>query len=392
MIYVFCDQIYSITRVFYLHKVYMNNYTRIFLIILFCGFVPQVFAGDNLCKNYPHWDCSNPTAAKTIAMLENFISAHPHKGIAAFDWDGTLYDEHLPNPDNANDQRSGQSVWHIWAANHLNAYHYLFPSFKTGVGDNATQAADIKRQDDYLEAKTLQPVSQEQALELHPRDYDKFSQLIKFESGMTLEQMRTGINAYLKDYSPKNYAYKKMLDIVQRLTDTGFTVWIVSGSNTYYLANLLTAPRGINAVLSYNIFAACEPQANNLQSFLHKCFIAGNASKLWRTRAQQYRFSAVYDDRFLNVELKPNERTSIDNYGKQLVLRALSKQFKLPVVFYAGNSDGDYDAMSYVLNESRDAMGIFVEPARSHSKLLKPLLDAAMCKDRCIDIEDPNRG
>lgn len=354
-------------------------------------FVTDVLAENNLCAYYPHWNCAISTQAKIISAIEKFIVEHPHKGIVAFDWDGTLYDEHIPNPDNPRDDRAGQPIWHIWGANHLATYRYLFPAFKNGNGSIDEQAQAIKRQDDYVEAKLFQPLNAEKSQLLSPVYYDKFVQISRFEVGMSLPQMNYAVNKYLKDYSPKDYAFKKMLDIVQRLNDVGFTTWIITGSNVYFLANVLNAQYGLNNILGYHLFSSCRPRPENLSKFYQNCFIAGNAAKLLKIpHTNQYIFSMVYDDRFLNKELKNNEVASVDGYGKALVLKQLSQRFNQPVVLYAGNSDGDYEAIKYVLSGADNSVGMFVD-VKSKSVGLISLLQSSRCKnkDSCIEVKDP---
>jgi len=347
---------------------------------------------ENVCKLYPHWDCSKSDQLTILNKFENFIAKHPQKGLVAFDWDGTLYDEHIPLPGKSEETRSCQSVWHYWAANHLSKYPYLFPSFKTGKGNPNEQANNIKRQDDYIEGQVFQPASPtDNTWKFSPMGYDKVVQIASFEAGMSLNQMRFGITQYLKDYSPTRYGFTKMLDLVQRFSDTGFTVWIVTGSNPYYLGNLITAPSGVNASLNYHIMTACIPDQKNFSNFSNNCFISGNGAKIWQDKNGTYKFSSVYDDRFLKEEINENQRSAVSNYGKELVLRQLIKRFNKPLVFYAGNSDGDYYAMKFLLSQAPDTMGVFVQPDLSHSTKFKDLLFSKACKDRCIDMEQPEK-
>ncbi len=348
-------------------------------------------AVQSICDTYPHWNCNDPQQLAMMQKFETFISSHSHGtahgyGIAAFDWDGTLYDEHIPNPDQKDDARSGQSLWHIWGADHLGSYPYLFPNFNTGID----QADNIKRQDSYLEGRTAQHTDPNTKVPLLPSGYDKFSQIAVMENGMTLAQMQSGIHGFLNDYSPQNYAFFKMLDVVQRFQDTGFVVWIVSGSNPYFLANVLTDASGVDAApLGYHLFQGCKDAADNYPAFLTTCPIAGNGAKLVVDTSGANHFTGVYDDRFVKNAIGPQDRNIVDAYGKQLALQQLAQQMNLPVVFYAGNSDGDYYAMNYTLNTTPDSMGIFVQPTLSKSTKFLDLLNSPACAGRCIDVESP---
>lgn len=352
-------------------------------------FVKTLFAGESsLCQWYPHWNCHDPAQVQVLTQIETFITKHSINnkgvGIAAFDWDGTLYDEHIPNPNVSGDNRSGQSIWHIWGANHLNQFPYLFPSFKTNT--LAEQANDILRKDAYLEGRTFQPINPSETDPLLPSGYDKFSQIATFESGMTLQQMRNGLQGYLANVTPKQYAFTRLLDIMQRMQDKGFVIWIVSGSNPYYLANLFSVQNGLNNKLGYHLLPGCMDTINAV-TFEKNCHIAGNAAKIKKSQSV-FEFTNVYDDRFVKNAIRPMDREIVDRYGKQLFLQQLSKKLNLPVVFYAGNSDGDTFAMTYTLSRS-DTMGIFVQPTLSKSTSFLQLLNSSVCAGRCIDIENP---
>ncbi len=355
-------------------------------------FTSSAFADSTVCKFYPHWDCSDPTQLQTLNQLEAFIAAHSvngkGNGITAFDWDGTLYDEHIPNPNVGGETRSGQSLWHIWGADHLKQYPYLFPAFNS---DNniVDQANSILSKDSYVEGKLFQPVSPTETNPLSPSGYDKFSQIATFENGMTLQQMRDGMQAYLGDVKPTQYAFTRMLDIMQRMQDKGFVVYLVSGSSPYYLANLFSGPNGLNNTLGYTLLPGCADTTSDPQTFDSNCPIAGNGAKVRTLNATNYGFTGVYDDRFVRDSIRPVDRVIVDRYGKQLFLQQLAKSRNLPVVFYAGNSDGDTYAMTYTLNNSKDSMGIFVQPTLSKSTTFLQLLHSSLCDGRCVDVENP---
>lgn len=352
--------------------------------IILCGSLQPSLA-DDICKEYPHWDCNDPQ----LALIDNVVKSHLDStgrghGIAAFDWDGTLYEEHIPNPDLTGDFRSGQSIWHIWAADHIASYPYLFPAFKTS--DN--HAENIKTQDSYLEGKFKQVTGPGSSNPLSPTAYDKFSQIGTMENGMSLQELQDGIHGYVKDFSPKTYAFTKVLDIVQRFQNKGYVVWIITGSNPYVLANIINDTDGVNsASLNYNLLPGCKNAADNYPQFLKTCTIAGNSAKV---DAKTKRFTSVYDNRFLSTQLNAGEMSIVDGYGKQLVLQQLRDQSNLPIVLYAGNSNGDTFAMQNTLDKQPDAMGVFVQPTRSKSTDFLNIFYSASCTGRCIDIENTN--
>ncbi|MCP4689540.1 MAG: haloacid dehalogenase-like hydrolase, partial [Desulfobacterales bacterium] len=278
-------------------------------------------------ERYPHWDANDPT----IATIDSFIQAHKGKGyVAAFDWDGTLYSEtiEVKGEIHKGATRSGQSNWHLWGARQGH-----FPAFKTKDGDHL---ATVVRRDDYLEGKTNASLS----------GYSKFSQIATFEAGMTPSEMRQGVRAYARDYPPGDYAYLKMLDIVRQFIENGFQVWIVTGSNPYFVMSILET---IDETMGYNLLAkGCDPTRPDLE----KCRIVGNCARL----SPEGRFTMVYNDRFVRINDASHpyflERNIIDGAGKAVAIRNfIEPGAGKPVVFYAGNSGGDYESVQYVLNQ-----------------------------------------
>jgi phosphoserine phosphatase len=204
------------------------------------------------------------------------------------------------------------------------------------------------RRDDYLEGKTNVALS----------DYSKFSQIATFEVGMTPQEMHEGVQDYLSEYPTEDYAYLKMLDILQQLVDNGFELWIITGSNPYFIASLLN---DIDETLGYELLAAsCVPDDPDLE----QCQIAGNAAK----QSPDGRFTIVYDDRFVRLSGRNNpfflERNIVDGEGKEIAIRNyIEEKRDKPVVFYAGNSGGDYEAIEYVLDqEELDTLAVAVNP------------------------------
>ncbi|MCP4688132.1 MAG: hypothetical protein GY859_08785, partial [Desulfobacterales bacterium] len=92
----------------------------------------------------------------------------------------------------------------------------------------------------------------------------------------------------------------------------------------------------------------CDPANPDLE----QCRIAGNCAKL----SPGDRFTMVYDDRFVRVNSAGHpyflERNIIDGAGKAVAIRNyILPRAQKPVVFYAGNSGGDYESVQYVLKQ-----------------------------------------
>lgn len=370
------------------------------------------------CRYYPHWkDCAINAG---LQKLEHFLQKYPRalatQSVVAFDWDGTLYDEHFNVA--RSKPRSGQSVWHIWGAEHLakplsNArYPFLFPAFKQFFpGGHRLNyqgwAAAVAAQDNYLEnqfgewSEATNP--RREAGQMHTTGlpqgaYDKFSQIATMEAGMTFKEFRKGINGYLRDYPAKEHAFIKMFDILHRLELQGFNVWIITGSNPYFVSNVITGESGVNQIgLGYTVFPRCQawmqrgPQNQGAEHFFKECPIAGNAA-VWPGASAP--FALQYDARNFNT-LDPSYKMAVDGYGKwfaaQHIMRAEGHH---PIVLYAGNSNGDWSLMRRVLSNKKEEIGapqgtfgIFVQPARGSD--FRDLMEKQCQEGQCLEVEAP---
>jgi len=318
---------------------------------------PAPILDQELRDSYPHWP-TDDESLKQLRTIEEFVRLHRGKGQAAvFDWDGTLYSEKIrvKNPPSALKSpemlRAGQPVWHIWAASRLleKDDRNLLPSFRTSESQEE-RARNILRRDDYLEGM----------FENDPDDVSKFLQIATFEAGMTPAALDEYLKSYAKTYDPCIFAIYPMLDVLHRLANNGFQVWIVSGSNPYLIATLVS-----------HIERNCALDAKRRYDFhltTKKPFdagvdhILGNGAELTATGT----FSQSFDDRALRVT-DPKLDTGVHvmaHEGKELALRHwIEGRHAQPVVFVAGNSDGD-DAMArFVLEKSTkgtDVMGMGV--------------------------------
>ena len=221
---------------------------------------------ENLFSRYPSWKTyvndsnEKDLLLKKLNQIENFVQAHKGQDkIAVFDWDGTLYHEKIEvkqpselklisegtelyydykkGSRNGKLHEAGQPVWHIWAISHATnkTRKYkrlnLIPQRLLGhlsASENFVNAVDY---DNRLEGETF--ISK--GAEVKMDEYTKFFQIATFEAGMKPKKMQKGVKAFLQDYPPCDYAFFPALDIFHRLVETGFKVWIVTGSNPYYV-------------------------------------------------------------------------------------------------------------------------------------------------------------
>ncbi|HCU04790.1 MAG TPA: hypothetical protein DIC51_00475 [Coxiellaceae bacterium] len=297
-------------------------------------------------SDYPHWDFNNPGMYKKLVKIDSFINKNRNKNyVAIFDWDGTLYNEKIPLKQySIGALRAGQPAWHIWASYHLYdpKYPNLFPMFHALDGKGQIY---LDRKDDYLEGQTNVKVD----------DYNKFSQIATIEANMTPVQFTTAVNGYLKLYPTKNYVFYPMLDIMQHLINSGFHVWIVTGSNPYFISVLL---RDIEKNIYYTKYRKYHFNLGSTPYNPKLGHIAGNMARL----TVNHKFSMIYDDRYTTNNL--NQLYVVEGEGKKIVLeRYIPKREKTPIIFYAGNSGGDYAAMQYVLSQKNlNTLGIGVNP------------------------------
>lgn len=301
------------------------------LVLTFCF---QAFSASDIEElkfSYPHWNLEDKTQYEKVIKIDDFIKKYKDKGcIAVFDWDGTVYDENIPVVEENGTKYAGQPAWFIWMAYHQKDFSFpVFPMFDTKDGKFVKNIISYDR---YLENKT----------ELHSEGYDKFSRITLFTSGMTPEQVSKGVEAYLKDYQPEKNAFLPMLDIVQKMSDSGFNVWFVTGSSQYFVAAIIGyIEKNINYTAdrkySFNI---CTVPYNSETGH-----IAGNSVKLLKNNT----FSVVYDDSY--VHNKEGKLYIVDEYGKEIVIKNLEEKFNTKAVFVAGNSGGDFYDVGYVAEQ-----------------------------------------
>ena len=310
-----------------------------------------------VAEYYPHWSPDDPEQCKALARFDAFVESNKGKGnVAIFDWDGTLYSENVKIRE-YNDvvQRAAQPAWHIWGAKHMftRPELNLFPSFRTTETADV-QIAHVLQKDDYLESK----------LEPKPEGYDKFSQIAVFEAGMTQQQMTDGIKEYLKDIDPCKYVIYSSMDVAQRLVDAGFSVWVVTGSNPYFVSTLVNA---VEEKCTYKKDEKYELHLGSLPYSSASAHVIGNSAKL----GTDNRFSNVYDDS-LFTSVGHSELRIVEKEGKKILVKGyVEEKVGKPAVFCAGNSGGDLQMMEYILS-NEDAFGLFVDPRSGLEKMLTP--------------------
>ena len=284
-----------------------------------------------LQADYPHWNFNNWETYKKLVKLNTFIEENKDKGyLAVFDWDGTLYNENIPVKEMNDEKFAGQPAWYIWSAYNAGKFSFsVFPMFKTKDGDFVN---NVVNEDKYLEGRT----------NIHPDGYSKFTRTSIFTAGMTPENMAEAVMEFLKVYQPEKYAFMPMLDVLQKMVNSGFKVWIITGSNQYFVAVMLgyieqNMYYGKDKKYDFNI---CKVPFESETGH-----IAGNGLKMMDNNE----FSVVYDNRYVT---NPDGKLYIvDEYGKEVVVKNLEKKEKTEAKFVAGNSGGDFYDTRYVVDK-----------------------------------------
>ena len=303
-----------------------------------------------LKADYPHWNFENLSTYKKLEKINTFIEANKGKNnIAVFDWDGTLYNENIPVKEMDNVKYAGQPAWYFWMARNASKFSFpVFPMFNTKDGEFINNVIEFNN---YLEGKS----------DVTASGYNKFTLTALFTAGMTPMSVMNGTEEYLKYYRPEKYAFLPMLDVMQKMVNSGYNVWIITGSNPYFVAAQI---KYIEDYMNYRNeekydFNICTAPYNPENDH-----IAGNTLKLLKNN----RFSVIYDDRF--VQNRGHKHYIVDGEGKLIVVKNLEKKYNSEVIFAAGNSGGDFYDVRYVV-EKPYAMAIAVEPRGDLVNLVK---------------------
>jgi hypothetical protein len=326
---------------------------------------------------YPHWkECfetgtfsNKPKNCSKLQKVDAFIDLYKGQAVAAvFDFDGTLYHEDIHLDEQYGTTLNGKKVqvvaqpaWHRWAANHWDRFPQLqlFPLYRTENNGPLTALINI---DNYLEGKVNAKTGKVSG-------YHKFRQIATLEAGMTPENMAKGVSLYLDKYSPNDYAIYVVLDIMQNMINHQFKVWIVTGSNPYFVSVVLHQIEQLDTTGYFNFgkLSAVPHQPSSRDGKQIKSRIIGNAAKVYDGK-----FSAVWDDRYLPRD-KYDEIYAVMNEGKRLILKDYIEPNETEVVACIGNSGGDYAMMSYVLekqSETTETLGILINPRGKLASLI----------------------
>ena len=303
-----------------------------------------------LQSDYPHWNFENKSTYAKLKKINTFIETNKNQNyLAIFDWDGTLYNENISVKELNNEKYAGQPAWYMWMAMNTDRFKFpVFPLFSTKDGDFKENIINYVK---YLEHRT----------NIIPDSYSKFISTSLLISGMTPEHVAEGVSEFLKEYKPEQYAFLPMLDILQKMIDSGYNVWIITGSNPYFVSSQIKyIEENINYTDSkkYNFNLSTSPYNSK------KGHIAGNGLKLLKNG----NFSIVYDNRY--VKNPENELYIVDEQGKLTVVKNLEEKYHTKVIFAAGNSGGDYYDIQYVVQKP-DSLSIAVEPRGKLTDLVK---------------------
>ncbi|MBF0547023.1 MAG: haloacid dehalogenase-like hydrolase [Candidatus Riflebacteria bacterium] len=316
-----------------------------FFLIFWMIFVCPNLQGSELQCLYPHWNQELIKLVQINRWIERNAPKHP---IAVFDFDGTINSEKYLSIKGT--LRSGQSAWRIWTAQRLLQFPFAFPTFRVNEDSFETEK-NIIEMDEIVERLSPVPIE----------DWMKFSETSTFEEGMTENEIRQTIQAFLVDYPPEKYAFYPMLDVLQRLLDKGFKVWIITGSSPIYVSTVLGEIQKKSLISNkefYNfsglVKESYEPYSREKPDGVK---IIGNISK----RTPMGRFTRVYDRSF--TKNPENKFLIVNGEGKKAVLENYIEPLEhTEALFCAGNSDGDVAVMTKVLKRNSGALGILVNP------------------------------
>jgi phosphoserine phosphatase len=326
----------------------MKKYFIAYLMSVF--FSTQLWAAATP-TDYPHWDWQNSEEIAKLKKIDAFIKANQHKNaIAVFDWDGTVYDETIRTREavGGNVIKSGQAVWHIWAANHAFHQDYaslnLFPHYHDCASPCVLES--LINKDDYLEGLTPNQLPMD--------NYSKFSQIAVIEAGMTPDAFTRGVEAYETHYPVTRFAFLPMFDVIQQMINHNFKVWFISGSNPYFIATLLKKIETIDPRYDFSsIIGTGDPVLTDETRYR----IIGNHAKLY-----QGKFTRVYDDRYLQ-RTRTEPLNAIFGEGKAIAIRRyILKRDQGKLMFAAGNSSGDIEMMAEVIQNPHSLL-VGINPA-----------------------------
>lgn len=377
------------------------------VLIIMCGLLVSTnsFAQKDLLAKYPSWVEfeDDKDMMEALRNIEKVVQKFEGEGrVAVFDWDGTLYHEkikvkqpselkYIPEDTelyydytkgsrSPNIHEAGQPVWQIWAASHASngTSNYrdlnlvsLRMNDLLSPADNFDDIVDFTNR---LEGEMH--YSKGELVKMN--EYVKFAQISIFEASMRPKDMHEAVKGFLLDYPPCDYAFFPALDIFHRLVEAGFKVWIVTGSNPYYVKPVIKAiekqcrrPDDSTYDFGYND-AVYNPDTDRMYGNFAIISDGKFGVLLDDNRLDDYRVD--FDpkaNRFLDhknpadakrlAEIRQKDGRFINNkFGKTVAVGGYIEQEreKAKVAVLMGNSGSDGAMMTYVLNNHKDAIGI----------------------------------
>ncbi|MCP3967140.1 MAG: hypothetical protein GY750_01270 [Lentisphaerae bacterium] len=280
--------------------------------------------------DYPHWNFHDKSAYKKLKRINSFIEKNKDKQvIAVFDWDGTLFYERLSEPEMGGEY-PGQPAFYLWMLKNASTLSFKpFPMQDTVDNKFKENIISFTR---YIEGRTNVPW----------QGYPTFIANSLVLAGMTPENIIEGVQQFLDSQETKHLFYFPMLDVLQKFVDSGIEVWIITGSNQYFVAAIIKYIEDnfkYSSDRNYNFAISSSPYDSATGH------IAGNSLK----RLKNGKFSNFYDDMYVR---SPDGKLYIVNEtGKLIVMRNLENCTGKTIEFAAGNSGGDYSMINYVAKQ-----------------------------------------
>ena len=207
--------------------------------------------------------------------------------------------------------------------------------------------------------------------------------------------MHKAVKAYLYDYEPCQYAFFPVLDVYHRFVETGFHVWIVTGSNPYYVKPVLqeienkclrTDGTKYNFEIDNKVF---NPDSDRMY---------GNFAQVTNASKKSIVFNDMLDDTRIRpyarlfdfetnqfVDPKSDRAKQLETLDYRYINNRLGKTItvggyiehkeKSQVVFIAGNSSSDQNMLEFNLSRP-DTMVMGVNPHGGFGEFLASLPSA----------------
>jgi hypothetical protein len=222
------------------------------------------------------------------------------------------------------------------------------------------------RMNDYLEAMFAEA----------PPNVPKFLLHSSMEEGMSIGAFYSYFDRFLQDqngyYDPCKYAIFPTLDVIQRLRNEGFEIWVVTGSNSNVVAGLVRELQQnrhdnpnckyANENYDFGLLRTCNKHSYGCTFNPETDRIVGHGPKY-----NGYRFSHAYDDQFFlarTEEQKVADEKSekihvVADEGKAVAIeRFIEGKWGHEVLFMGSNSGGDAAMAEYVLRKRGKGLNV----------------------------------